>query len=43
MSILENIGDSQMATKDETRSFRLDVREPQTTNLFLLQDLEGPN
>ena len=29
-----------MATKDETRSFRLDVREPQTTNLFLLQDLE---
>jgi hypothetical protein len=29
-----------MATKDETPSFRLDVRESQTTNLFVLQDLE---
>jgi hypothetical protein len=35
-----SLGDSHMATKDETRSFHLDVRESQTINLFLLQDLE---
>jgi hypothetical protein len=29
-----------MAIKDETRSSHLDIRKSQTTNLFLLQDLE---
>lgn len=30
-----------MATKDEIRPVRTDAREPQTANLFLIEDIEG--
>ena len=34
------MSNSEMATKDETRSARTDVGEAQATNLFLIEDLE---
>ena len=33
-------GEFEMTTKDEIRPARVDVREPQAANLFLLEDLE---